>query len=209
MVFSTIVIILLAIAFAFPLYWILTGSFKTQISINSTTPNGGRASGSRRTMTSCSAARSPRCGSSRCRSAATSARTARTSSGGPVPGARRCALAHQHGLYGRCLDDPDLHHLRYGRLCAGKKRFVGRSILFTLIVCAMALPKQVILIPLLREMSSLQLYNTIWRSSSHRRLPFGVFLMKQFSEGIPGEMLEPPASTARARPRPLSVLRCP
>ena len=38
MVFSTIVIILLAIAFAFPLYWILTGSFKTQISINSTTP---------------------------------------------------------------------------------------------------------------------------------------------------------------------------
>lgn len=28
-----------------------------------------------------------------------------------------------------------------------KKRFVGRSILFTLIVCAMALPKQVILIP--------------------------------------------------------------
>ena len=29
MVFSTIVIILLAIAFAFPLYWILTGSFKT------------------------------------------------------------------------------------------------------------------------------------------------------------------------------------
>ena len=46
MVFSTIVIILLAIAFAFPLYWILTGSFKTQISINSTTLNGGRASGS-------------------------------------------------------------------------------------------------------------------------------------------------------------------
>ena len=43
-----------------------------------------------------------------------------------------------------------------------KKRFVGRKLLFTLIVCAMALPKQVILIPLLREMSSLNLYNTIW-----------------------------------------------
>ena len=38
MVFSTIVIILLAIAFAFPLYWIITGSFKTQVSINATTP---------------------------------------------------------------------------------------------------------------------------------------------------------------------------
>ena len=38
MVFSTVVIILLAIAFAFPLYWIITGSFKTQVSINATTP---------------------------------------------------------------------------------------------------------------------------------------------------------------------------
>ncbi len=72
-----------------------------------------------------------------------------------------------------------------------KKRFVGRSILFTLIVCAMALPKQVILIPLLREMSSLQLYNTIWAVIFPIvGWPFGVFLMKQFSEGIPGEMLE-------------------
>ena len=35
-----------------------------------------------------------------------------------------------------------------------KKRFVGRQLLFTLIVCAMALPKQVILTPLLREMSA-------------------------------------------------------
>ena len=87
---------------------------------------------------------------------------------------------------------------------------MGRSILFTLIVCAMALPKQVILIPLLREMSSLQLYNTIWAVIFPIvGWPFGVFLMKQFSEGIPGEMLEPPASTARARPRPLSALRCP
>ncbi len=38
MVFSTVVIVLLAIAFAFPLYWIITGSFKTQVSINATTP---------------------------------------------------------------------------------------------------------------------------------------------------------------------------
>ena len=72
-----------------------------------------------------------------------------------------------------------------------KKRFVGRSVLFTLIVCAMALPKQVILIPLLREMSSLNLYNTIWAVIFPIvGWPFGVFLMKQFSEGIPGEMLE-------------------
>ena len=68
---------------------------------------------------------------------------------------------------------------------------MGRTILFSLIVAAMALPKQVILIPLIREMSSLQLYNTMsavilpivgW--------PFGVFLIKQFAEGIPSEMIE-------------------
>ena len=55
----------------------------------------------------------------------------------------------------------------------------------------MALPKQVILIPLLREMSSLHLYNTIWAVIFPIvGWPFGVFLMKQFSEGIPTEMLE-------------------
>lgn len=55
----------------------------------------------------------------------------------------------------------------------------------------MALPKQVILIPLLREMSSLNLYNTIWAVIFPIvGWPFGVFLMKQFSEGIPTEMLE-------------------
>ncbi len=29
----------------------------------------------------------------------------------------------------------------------GKKRFIGRGVLFTIIICAMALPKQVIVIP--------------------------------------------------------------
>ncbi len=32
-------------AFAFPLYWIITGSFKTGAAINSTTPSGGPCSG--------------------------------------------------------------------------------------------------------------------------------------------------------------------
>ena len=72
-----------------------------------------------------------------------------------------------------------------------KKRFRGRAILFGLIVCAMALPKQVILIPLLREMSDLHLYDTLWAVIFPTvGWPFGVFLMKQFSESIPGEILE-------------------
>ena len=46
-----------------------------------------------------------------------------------------------------------------------KKRFIGRTVIFTLIVCAMALPKQVILIPLIREMSSRQAVSMLLASS--------------------------------------------
>ena len=55
----------------------------------------------------------------------------------------------------------------------------------------MALPKQVILIPLMREMSALGWYNTIWAVIAPIvGWPFGVFLLKQFAEGIPTEMVE-------------------
>ena len=43
-----------------------------------------------------------------------------------------------------------------------KKRFYGRAALFTLFVCAMALPKQVILIPLLSLATTLGIANTAW-----------------------------------------------
>ena len=76
-----------------------------------------------------------------------------------------------------------------------KKRFWGRGVVFSLFVCAMALPKQVILIPLLTEMSTLGLVKTVWGSLFAVIFPvvgwpFGVFLMKQFSEGIPSSLLE-------------------
>lgn len=72
-----------------------------------------------------------------------------------------------------------------------KKRFPGRTVLFSLLVGAMALPKQVILIPLVRMMNTLGLYDTLWSVILPSvGWPFGIFLMKQFSEGIPGEMME-------------------
>ena len=37
-IISVIIIVILAILFTFPLYWIITGSFKTNAAINSTTP---------------------------------------------------------------------------------------------------------------------------------------------------------------------------
>lgn len=72
-----------------------------------------------------------------------------------------------------------------------KKRFYGQRIIFAMFVVAMALPKQVVLVPLVRMVNALGFHNTLaavilpavgW--------PFGIFLMKQFSETIPGELLE-------------------
>ena len=120
--------------------------------------------------------------------------------GGIYDGANGRIGTHRLAAIRRILEkrgqyDPRTFHVgeisRESGYALAKKRFVGRKVLFTLIVCAMALPKQVILIPLLREMSSLNLYNTIWAVIFPIvGWPFGVFLMKQFSEGIPTEMLE-------------------
>lgn len=72
-----------------------------------------------------------------------------------------------------------------------KKRFYGRAAIFSIIIIAMALPKQVILIPLLKEMAFLGLHDNIWAVILPTvGWPFGVFMMKQFSENIPTEMLE-------------------
>ena len=76
-----------------------------------------------------------------------------------------------------------------------KKRFWGKRLIFSLFVCAMALPKQVILIPLMKEMSDLGLIHSVWGSMFAVICPvvgwpFGVFMMKQFSENIPVSLLE-------------------
>ncbi len=72
-----------------------------------------------------------------------------------------------------------------------KKRFIGRGLIFTVFVGAMALPKQVILVPLVRLISGWGFHDTLLAVIlSGVGWPFGVFLMKQFSEGIPSELLE-------------------
>lgn len=72
-----------------------------------------------------------------------------------------------------------------------KKRFTGAKFIFALFVCAMALPKQVVMVPLVRIMAAIGLYNTSWAVIFPTvGWPFGVFLMKQFSETLPSELLE-------------------
>ena len=72
-----------------------------------------------------------------------------------------------------------------------KKRFTGAKFIFAIFVCAMALPKQVVMVPLVRIMAAIGLYNTSWAVIFPTvGWPFGVFLMKQFSETLPSELLE-------------------
>ncbi len=72
-----------------------------------------------------------------------------------------------------------------------KKQFTGNAIVFGLIVAAMALPKQVVLVPLVRIMNSTGLYNSAWAVILPAvGWPFGVFLMKQYCQTIPSEILD-------------------
>lgn len=72
-----------------------------------------------------------------------------------------------------------------------KKRFYGGTALFALFVAAMALPKQVVLVPLVQQASQLGLHDSLWAVILPTvGWPFGIFLMKQFSQGIPKELLE-------------------
>lgn len=72
-----------------------------------------------------------------------------------------------------------------------KKRFYGRALLFAMFIMAMALPKQVVLVPLVRQVNAMGFHNTLWAAILPAvGWPFGIFLMKQFSETVPTEMLE-------------------
>lgn len=161
-VIGVILLIILALLFIFPLYWILTGSFKTQQAVNSAVPVW-------------------------------------------FPTGETVTMRNYNELFNRpaitwLLNTVFICAAAMGLTCIAasmggyalaKKRFAGRTLLFSVFICAMALPKQVILIPLLKELAFLKLHNTLWAVILPTvGWPFGVFLMKQFSENIPGELLE-------------------
>ena len=191
-VFALVMVILLALLFTFPLYWIITGSFKTTKQINSTTPVWWPTEWTMKNyQTLMGKLKAPlwELTIPFSQYANSSGEATVVSAGPTVPAAIRWMLntiwMAVASMLLTCLT------AAMAGYALAKKRFIGRSLIFTLIVCAMALPKQVILIPLIREMSSLKLYNTLsavvypivgW--------PFGVFLIKQFAEGIPGEIME-------------------
>ena len=180
-VISFICVGILAFLFAFPLYWIITGAFKTGREINSTTPVW--------IPTEWDLGNFQRLFSKRSAPLFDMTFGKYIITGPTVPAAIRWLIntvfMSVASMLITCLT------AAMAGYALAKKRFLGRGVVFSLVVCAMALPKQVILIPLLREMSGLGLYDTIWAVIFPIvGWPFGVFLLKQFAEGIPTEMTE-------------------
>ncbi|MDO5732613.1 MAG: carbohydrate ABC transporter permease [Eubacteriales bacterium] len=155
-----LLLVLLAIFFIFPLFWIISGSFKSAIEINSTQP----------TLL-------PK--------AFTTLNYEKLFAQPAWLWLLNTVIMAVAAMLITCISASMAGYV------LAKKHFFGRKLLFSLFVAAMALPKQVILIPLLREMAFFKLHDNLWAIILPTAAwPFGVFLMKQFSEGIPGEMIE-------------------
>ena len=180
---STIFVCIMAFFFLFPLYWIITGAFKAKAEIIAPQPSWWPKEW---VMTNFENLMSKRTAPLY---KFTIPFTDLIVTGPKIPGAIRWLINSVFmsvmSMLLTCIT------AAMAGYALAKKRFYGRGLLFTLIVCAMALPKQVILIPLLREMSALGLYDTAWAVIIPVvGWPFGVFLLKQFAEGIPTEMVE-------------------
>lgn len=178
-VISWIILIFLALAFLFPLYWIVTGAFKNGVDINNTkdiawVPSEWVLTNFEKLFNKRTAPLFEIFGIEGPRAPAAFRWLLNTVVMAVSAMLLTCITASMAGY------------------ALAKKRFRGRGILFALIVCAMALPKQVIVIPLAQEMTNFfHLNDTLWAVILPTvGWPFGVFLMKQFSETIPTEILE-------------------
>ncbi|MBQ2927648.1 MAG: carbohydrate ABC transporter permease [Oscillospiraceae bacterium] len=194
-ILSASAVCIVAFLFAFPLYWIITGMFKTGAEINASSPVWWPTEWTTANIEKLMSKRSAPLfditfGGWTIKAFGYSFKFAKYTIAGPtVPAAIRWLLntvfMSVTSMLLTCLTAAMAGYV------LAKKRFWGKTIIFSLVVCAMALPKQVILIPLLREMNSLHLYDTIWAVIFPIvGWPFGVFLLKQFAEGIPTEMVE-------------------
>ena len=147
-IFSIVVLVILAILFLFPLYWILTGAFKPAQDIYSQKPVWWPTEWVVTNFQNLFKKR-------------TAPLFSFFGLDGPVVPAAFRWLINSVFMAVMAMLLTCLTAAMAGYALA-KKRFMGRAILFSLIVCAMALPKQVILIPLLKEMAALKLYDSLW-----------------------------------------------
>ena len=160
-VFSTVILSILTIIFVFPFYWVMTGAFKAQPDTIAIPPQWWPT-----------------------------APTLENFQRLLVQNPAGKWLWNSVAIAGTTMILVCLTSALAGYVLA-KKRFYGQKILFSIFIGAMALPKQVVLVPLVRIINFMGIHDTLaavilplvgW--------PFGVFLMKQFSENIPTELLE-------------------
>ncbi len=72
-----------------------------------------------------------------------------------------------------------------------KIRFPGRSILFWLVMAGMMVPFQVLIVPLYLQFNSYGIINTLTAAILPRlAMPIGIFILRQFYEGIPDALEE-------------------
>ena len=160
-VISTFILGLLTIIFVFPFYWVMTGAFKAQPATIAIPPQWWP-----------------------------SAPTLENFQKLLIQNPAGKWLWNSIAIAGATMILVCLTSALAGYVLA-KKRFYGQKLLFSMFIGAMALPKQVVLVPLVRIINFMGIHHTLaavilplvgW--------PFGVFLMKQFSENIPTELLE-------------------
>ena len=160
-VFSSVILALLTVLFIFPFYWILTGAFKSQPDTIMIPPQWWPQNPTTENFQQ---------------------------------------LAVQNPALQWMWNSVFISLATMFLVCAtsslagyvlAKKRFYGQRILFAIFIAAMALPKQVVLVPLVRIVNFMGIHDTLWAVILPLvGWPFGVFLMKQFSENIPTELLE-------------------
>lgn len=159
-IISMIMIIILAIIFIFPFYWIATGAFKPQSVTVQIPPEWFPKTPTLENFTEL--AKSPL-----------------------LKWTANSFIISFSTMFIVCLTATMAGYV------LAKKRFPGRNLIFWSLIVAMALPKQVVMIPLFTILAKLNWINTyqglILPAAGW---PFGVFLMKQFSQGLPNELLE-------------------
>lgn len=188
---SILILIVLALLFLFPLYWIVTGSFKSAQDIYAAEPKLFPTEWVTTNFEKLFAKRSAPLWELHVPFAQDANGDPLVFSTGPiVPGAIRwlvnTVFMSVMAMILTCIT------AAMAGYALAKKRFVGRTLLFSLIVCAMAPgPSRSSSFLLIKEMAALNLVNSLWAVIFPTvGWPFGVFLMKQFCEGIPGEILE-------------------
>jgi multiple sugar transport system permease protein len=72
-----------------------------------------------------------------------------------------------------------------------KYEFFGKKAAFGFVLATMMVPFQVVMIPSYLLLAKLRLVNTLWGLIVPAAVgPFGIFMMKQFIEGIPSELMD-------------------